>query len=81
MYINALIKDEKDYIYEKEKNNKLKELNFYEIQISETLKNFLDIKEKLTSNLFLVSSMNEKEYSLKLFLKKELYILPKNMNF
>ena len=82
LFINAQIskKVPKDSANEKE-NSLLKELNFTENKIRETLQSFLDIQKKLISNLFIVHSVNETHYLLKFFKKKETFILSKEYEF
>ena len=73
IFINAKIcKDPEN----KEMGN-LFTLNLFEKNLRETLLNFLEIKQELFSNIFIVYSINEDKYSLKLFLKNGLYILQK----
>ena len=81
LFINAKIMGEKVSLNEKKISDSFDELNFFEKKIEETLQRFLDIKEKLTSNLFIVNFVNEKEYSVQLFKKKELFILDKKCEF
>ena len=83
LFINAQIikKHEKSSVSGRE-NTKYKDvLNFAESNITETLRNFFDIKEKLLSNIFIVQSSNETEYSLVLFKKKLSYFLVKKYEF
>ena len=83
LFINAQIikKHEKSSVSGRE-NTKYKDvLNFSESNITETLRNFFDIKEKLLSNIFIVQSSNETEYSLVLFKKKLSYFLVKKYEF
>ena len=59
----------------------LKKIDLSEGRIKETLQKYLNIKEDLLSNLFIVHSINENEYLLQLFKKKELYTLTKKCKF
>ena len=59
----------------------LNTLDFTEGRIRETLKKYLNIKEDLSSNLFIVHAINEDEYLLQLFKKKELFTLEKKYEF
>ena len=59
----------------------LKKIDLSEGRIKETLQKYLNIKEDLLSNLFIVHSINENEYLLQLFKKKELYTLLKKCEF
>jgi len=77
IFINAKIcKDPEN----KEMGN-LFTLNLFEKNLRETLLNFLEIKQELFSNIFIVYSINEDKYSLKLFLKNGLYIFQKKCEF
>ncbi len=83
LFINALIskKAEKHGELGNKNINLLEELNFYENNIENTLQKYIGIKQDLISNLFIVNSVNEEEYSLKLFKKKESFILEKKYQF
>ena len=82
LFMNAEISKmvEKDSI-RKENKNIISNLDFSETNIRETLIQLFDIKNKLTSNIFMVNSVDEKGYSLELFKKKEFYTLEKKYEF
>ena len=80
LFLKAKISEES--LNEKNTNTiKLNRLDFSEERIMETLKRYLNIKEDLSSNIFIVHSINENEYLLQLFKKKELFTLVKKYEF
>ena len=84
LYLNISLinkKTEKDSVIENQNIDSYEKLDFYELNIEKTLQIFLDIKQNLLSNLFIVNSINEKEYSLELFKKKVQFSLSKNYNY
>lgn len=84
LYINASLisqKAAKDSVIENKNIELYETLDFYDLNIGKTLQNFLCIKQNLISNLFIVNSINEKEYSLELFKKKVPFILEKTYQF
>ena len=65
----------------KKKTNDLSRLNLFGEGARKTLLNFLDIKQTLVSNIFIVHSIDKDQYLLELFKKKQIYILLKKCEF
>ena len=80
LYVDAKIINDK--ITNDFNNNEIKNisktLDFSEENITETLKSYFKIAHNLITNLFIVDSVNAKDYSIKCIENNKIFTLPKN---
>ena len=79
LYVEAQINNNIDCISENQ-NNVIQSLDFNEDNIIKTLKKIFKINNRLFTNLFIVDSINENDYSIKCLENNEKYVLTKNNN-